>query len=58
MLAETIFISIYLQTMYFLKDVKTLGAYGTENQKGHEEIGSINIYSDDMIIGLNRYEVI
>ena len=44
MLAETIFISIYLQTMYFLKDVKTLGAYGTENQKGHEEIGSINIF--------------
>ena len=44
MLAETIFISIYLQTMYLLKDVKTLRAYGTENQKGHEEIGSINIF--------------
>lgn len=30
--------------MYFLKDVKTLGAYGTENQKGHEKFGSINIF--------------
>ena len=41
---RSIFISIYLQTMHFLQDVKTLGAYGTENQKGHEEIGSINIF--------------
>ena len=33
MLAEAIFISLYLKNICFVNDVKALDAYGTENQK-------------------------
>lgn len=56
MLAETIFISLYLKDTYFVNDVEDLDAYRTEKSK--KGLKKLAVYSDDVIIGINIYTII
>lgn len=53
--AEPPFTSLYLKHMYFINDLKALGTYGTENQKGMKKL---EVYSDDKINSVIIYKTV